>query len=93
MVDWCRKHHSGVKYCIETTTVSMIKGQTWQQDQMMEQEYLAGGDFTSRQASDGGARHSRTRRFFGNMNTVMVCKDSGNPDDLLEDGWSSWRQR
>ena len=23
------------------------------------------------------------------MNTVMVCKDSGNPDDLLEDGWSS----
>jgi hypothetical protein len=67
----------------------MIKGQTWQQDQMMEQEYLAGGEFTSRQASDGGVRHSRTRRFFGNMNTVMVCKDSGNPDDLLEDGWSS----
>ena len=89
VVDWCRKHHSGVKYCIETTAVSMIKGQTWQQDQMMEQEYLAGGEFTSRQASDGGARHSRTRRFFGNMSMVMACKDSGNPDDLLEDGWSS----
>jgi hypothetical protein len=44
---------------------------------------------SGRQASDGGARDSRTRRFFGNMNTVMVCTDSGNPDDLLEDGWSS----
>jgi hypothetical protein len=54
----------------------MIRGWTWQQDQMMEQEYLAGGEFAIRQASDGGARHNRTRRSFGNVNTVMVSKDT-----------------